>query len=94
MLAGRIEPSQPSQSQVEESLAMAALPDEVDAARAREYALLAALLARTPDRQLLEAIAAFVAEHPAEHSFAKRERDRADPEALGRRVPTRKGRQA
>jgi hypothetical protein len=39
-----------------------------------------------------QAIAAFVAEHPAEHSFAKRERDRADPEALGRRVPTRKGR--
>ena len=57
MLAGRIEPSQPSQSQVEESLAMAVLPDEVDAARAREYALLAALLTRTPDRQLLEDIA-------------------------------------
>src|SRR5438552_624575 len=36
---------------------MAALPDEVDAARAREYALLAALLTRTPDRQLLEDIA-------------------------------------
>jgi hypothetical protein len=40
-----------------------------------------------------QAIAAFIAEHPAEHSFAKRERDRADPEALGRRVPARKGRQ-
>jgi hypothetical protein len=39
-----------------------------------------------------QAIAAFVAEHPAEHSFAKRERDRADPEALSRRVPSRKGR--
>jgi len=38
-----------------------------------------------------QAVAAFIAEHPAEHSFAKRERDRADPEALGRRVPTRKG---
>jgi hypothetical protein len=38
------------------------------------------------------AVAAFIAEHPAEHSFAKRERDRADPEALGRRVPARKGR--
>ncbi len=38
-----------------------------------------------------EAIAAFVAEHPVEHSFAKRERDRANPEALGRRVPGRKG---
>ena len=39
-----------------------------------------------------QAIGAFIAEHPAEHSFAKRERDRADPEALGRRVPARKGR--
>jgi len=56
MLAGRIEPSQPLQSQVEASLAAAA-PDEVDAARAREYALLAALLTRTPDRQLLDDIA-------------------------------------
>jgi hypothetical protein len=37
------------------------------------------------------AVAAFIAEHPAEHSFAKRKRDRADPEALGRRVPARKG---
>jgi len=34
MLAGRIEPSQPSQSQVEESLAAVA-PDEIDDARAR-----------------------------------------------------------
>ena len=37
------------------------------------------------------AIAEFVAEHPVEHSFTKRQRDRADPEALGRRVPARKG---
>ncbi|HEX9322065.1 MAG TPA: molecular chaperone TorD family protein [Xanthobacteraceae bacterium] len=57
MLASRIEPSQPSQSQVEESLAAATLPDEVDAARAREYALLGGLLRRTPDRQLLDDIA-------------------------------------
>src|ERR1700682_736062 len=56
MLAGRIEPSQPSQSQVEESLAAVA-PDEIDDARAREYVLLAALLTRTPDRQLLDGIA-------------------------------------
>jgi TorA maturation chaperone TorD len=56
MLAGRIEPSQPSQSQVEESLAAVA-PDEIDAARAREYALLAALLTRIPDRRLLDDIA-------------------------------------
>src|SRR6266852_5334156 len=32
-------------------------PDEVDAARAREYALLAVLLARAPDAALLERIA-------------------------------------
>jgi TorA maturation chaperone TorD len=57
MLAGRIEPSQPTQSHVEESLAVAAPPDEIDVARAREYALLAALMARTPDRTLLEDIA-------------------------------------
>jgi hypothetical protein len=38
-----------------------------------------------------EAVAAFVAEHPVEHGFAKRERDRADPEALGRRAAVRKG---
>src|SRR5207248_409947 len=37
-----------------------------------------------PIRQV---IAAFIAEHPVEHSFAKRERDRADPEALGRAAP-------
>jgi hypothetical protein len=32
-------------------------------------------------------IAAFVAEYPARLSFAKRQRDRADPEALARRSP-------
>ena len=41
-----------------------------------------------------EAVAAFVAEHPLEQSFTKRARDRADPEALGRRAPSRKGRPA
>ena len=41
-----------------------------------------------------EALAAFIAEYPVEVSFTKRERDRADPEALGRRVPARKGRPA
>jgi len=34
---------------------------------------------------LQDAIAGFVAEHHVEHVFAKRERDRADPEALARR---------
>lgn len=55
MLAGRIEPSQLAQPEVEEGLA--AIADEVDAARAREYALLAVLLTRAPDRRLLEEIA-------------------------------------
>lgn len=33
-----------------------------------------------------DAIEAFVAEHHVEHAFAKRKRDRADPEALARRT--------
>jgi hypothetical protein len=33
-----------------------------------------------------QAVADFVAEHHVEQTFAKRKRDRADPEALGRRV--------
>ena len=37
-----------------------------------------------------ETIDAFVAEHHIEQPLYKRERDRADPEALGRRVPTQK----
>jgi hypothetical protein len=34
-----------------------------------------------------QAVADFVAEHHVERAFSKRTRDRADPEALGRRVP-------
>jgi hypothetical protein len=34
---------------------------------------------------IVEAVAAFVAEHHVERAFEKRKRDRADPEALGRR---------
>ena len=34
-----------------------------------------------------EAVAAFVAEHHVEEAFVKRKRDRANPEALGRRPP-------
>jgi hypothetical protein len=34
---------------------------------------------------IVEAVAAFVAEHHVERTFEKRKRDRADPEALGRR---------
>ena len=36
-----------------------------------------------------EVVAAFVAEHHVEREFFKRTRDRADPEALGRRGPVR-----
>jgi hypothetical protein len=39
------------------------------------------------------AIGAFVAEHHIEQPFHKRERDRADPEALARRGPMHKGRE-
>lgn len=35
-----------------------------------------------------DAVAAFVAEHHIEHPFSKRERDRANPEALARRSPS------
>jgi hypothetical protein len=34
-----------------------------------------------------EVVAAFVSEHYVERAFSKRKRDRADPEALGRRAP-------
>ena len=37
---------------------------------------------------VVEAVAAFVAEHHVERTFQKRRRDRADPEALGRRRRT------
>jgi hypothetical protein len=41
-----------------------------------------------PD-SIRETLAAFVAEHHVEQPFYKRTRDRADKEALGRRVPGR-----
>ena len=34
-----------------------------------------------------QTLASFVAEHHVERSFSKRERDRADPEKVGRRLP-------
>jgi hypothetical protein len=34
-----------------------------------------------------QAVATFIAEHPYEHVFVKRQRDRADPQALARRSP-------
>jgi hypothetical protein len=37
-------------------------------------------------------LAAFVAEHHVDHAFVKRQRDRADPEALGRRGPSEEDR--
>ena len=38
-----------------------------------------------------EAIAAFIAEHHVEQVFVKRKRDRANPEALARRMPPQRG---
>lgn len=35
------------------------------------------------------AIASFVAEHHIEHPFVKRQRDRADPETMARRIPSK-----
>ena len=40
---------------------------------------------------ILQAVADFVAQHHVEHTFGKRERDRANPEALARRVPVGDG---
>jgi hypothetical protein len=37
-----------------------------------------------------EMLASFIARHPLDEAFHKRERDRADPEALARRAPARK----
>jgi Protein of unknown function (DUF3305) len=37
-------------------------------------------------KAIQQAVADFVAEHHVEQTFAKRKRDRADPEALGRRL--------
>lgn len=39
-----------------------------------------------------EVVAGFIAEHHVERPFYKRKRDRADPEALGRRPPAREER--
>jgi hypothetical protein len=39
-------------------------------------------------KTIQQAVAQFVAEHHVERAFTKRARDRANPEALGRRVPT------
>lgn len=41
---------------------------------------------------LRETLAAFVAAHPMERGFEKRQRDRADPEALARRGPLTRSR--
>jgi hypothetical protein len=38
-----------------------------------------------------DAVAAFITEHHVEQEFVKRKRDRADPEALGRRPPAARG---
>lgn len=41
----------------------------------------------TMPRAIEEVVATFVSEHYVERTFRKRKRDRADPEALGRRAP-------
>jgi hypothetical protein len=40
---------------------------------------------------VLQAVEGFVAQHHVEHTFRKRKRDRADPDALARRAPARDG---
>lgn len=40
---------------------------------------------------VFDIVAAFVSEHHVDRAFAKRRRDRADPEALGRRPPSQEG---
>ena len=40
-------------------------------------------------QEIRDAVDAFVSEHHVERTFVKRKRDRADPEAMGRRAPSR-----
>lgn len=40
-------------------------------------------------QEIRDTVEAFVSEHHVDRSFVKRKRDRADPEALGRRTPSR-----
>ena len=40
-------------------------------------------------QEIRDAVEVFVAQHHVERTFVKRKRDRADPEALGRRAPSR-----
>jgi hypothetical protein len=50
------------------------------------------LVERVPMPEVVrDTLDAFVAEHHVEREFVKRKRDRADPEALARRGPMRKG---
>lgn len=42
---------------------------------------------------IAEEIASFVARYHVEHPFVKRKRDRADPEALARKIPAKEGKQ-
>lgn len=65
--------------------AVTADPVEGESLTESGSALVEAVVMPAPVR---DAIAAFVAEHHVEHHvFQKRERDRADPEALARRRP-------
>jgi TorA maturation chaperone TorD len=66
---------------------VANLPDEVDAARAQEYALLATLLARAPDAQLLSRLAKLRGDPSPlgmAHAALGEAAARSDVEAVGR----------
>jgi hypothetical protein len=68
-----------------EALAVTADPSEGEAYTASPDDLVDAVPMPEP---VVAAIAQFIAEHHVEHQFVKRERDRADPEALARRGPS------
>jgi len=67
-----------------EAVAVTADPSEGEAYTASPDDLVDAVPMPEP---IVAAVAAFVAEHHVEHRFVKRQRDRADPEALARRGP-------
>jgi hypothetical protein len=71
-----------------EIVAVTADPAEGEAFTEAGNDLVEAVAMPEPIRDVVDA---FVAEHHVERQFFKRKRDRADPEALARRGPLRKG---
>jgi uncharacterized protein DUF3305 len=69
-----------------EAVAVTADPSEGEAFTASPSDLVEAVPMPEP---VVAAIAEFIAEHHVEHQFVKRQRDRADPEAMARRTPTK-----